>query len=186
MEDAMIIDLFWARDESAIRETARKYGSYCAKIAANILKNSEDAEECVNDTYLRVWNAIPDERPSRFPPFICRIARNLSLNKYREQRAKKRGGDDFPLLLSELEDCVPWKGGTEAEFDLSQIAEAIDRFLDAADAESRVVFVRRYWYADSIADISERFGMSESKVKSMLFRTRNKLKFYLEREGVAI
>ena len=186
MDDNIILDLYWARSESAISETAQKYGGYCTKIAMNILQNSEDTEECVNDTYLKTWNAIPPQRPTIFSSFLGKIIRNLSLNKYKEQRAKKRGGYEVVLLLDELEDCVPSGNRVEYEYEVGVIAQTIDRFLHSIDAESRIVFVRRYWYVDSIRSIAARFQMSESKVKSMLFRTRSKLRIYLEKEGIAI
>jgi len=186
LDDNIILDLYWARSESAISETAQKYGGYCTKIAMNILQNSEDTEECVNDTYLKTWNAIPPQRPTIFSSFLGKIIRNLSLNKYKEQRAKKRGGYEVVLLLDELEDCVPSGNRVEYEYEAGVIAQTIDRFLHSIDAESRIVFVRRYWYVDSIRSIAARFQMSESKVKSMLFRTRSKLRIYLEKEGIAI
>lgn len=182
----MIIDLYWSRSESAIKETDLKYGNYCKAIAMNILKNIEDTEECVNDTYLKTWNAIPTQRPNIFPAFLGKITRNLSLNKYREKKAKKRGGNEIELLIDELEHCIPSRNSVEGEYESSTIVEAIDKFLDSIDYENRIVFVRRYWYVDSIAAIAERFKMSEGKVKSMLFRTRNKLRAYLEKEGIFI
>ena len=188
MDDNMIIELYWARSEEAISETANKYGGYCATIAMNILHSREDSEECVNDTYLKTWNAIPPRRPAILMSFLGRITRNLSLNKYKERKTLKRGGDEneVDLLLSELSDCVPSGSSVESEYDAETTAKAIDSFLYSVDSENRIIFVRRYWYADSIVSISERFSMSESKVKSMLFRTRNKLKIYLEKEGVII
>jgi len=186
MDDELILELYWARSESAIHETAIKYGKYCVKIAMNILRNKEDAEECVNETYLKAWEAIPPERPSIFSAFLGKITRNLSLNKYKEQRTQKRGGGEIALILDELEDCVPSGGSVEAEAEANAVAEAINAFLRSINRENRAVFVRRYWYADSITSITARHHMTESKVKSMLFRTRNKLKDYLEKEGVAI
>jgi RNA polymerase sigma-70 factor (ECF subfamily) len=186
MDDVVIIDLYWARSESAISETAKKYGLYCSAIAENILHSKEDSEECVNDTYLITWNAIPPQRPTVFRAFLGKITRNLSLNKYKEQRTKKRGGDEIALLFSELEDCVPSNSDVEMEYETSLIIEAINTFLRSLDSEGRIVFVRRYWYADSIGAIAARFKMSESKVKSMLFRTRRTLKLYLENEGVTL
>lgn len=186
MDDDIIIDLYWARSESAISETSKKYGGYCTKIAMNILQNREDSEECVNDTYLKVWNAVPPQRPTFFLSFLGRITRNISLNRYKERNAKKRGGSEVALLLSELEGCIPSRSNMEVEYETGLIAKAIDDFLYSIDSKNRIVFVRRYWYADSIASIASRFHMSESKVKSMLFRTRNKLRVYLEKEGVII
>jgi len=186
MDDDMILDLYWARSESAINETAKKYGSYCLTIANNILQNSEDAEECVNDTYHKTWDTVPPQRPTIFRAFLGKIARNLSLNKYKEQRTKKRGGDGITLMYSELEDCIPSNSNVEMEYESGFVIGAINSCLLSLDSESRIVFVRRYWYADSIQAIATRFQMSESKVKSMLFRTRNKLKSYLENEGVIL
>jgi RNA polymerase sigma-70 factor (ECF subfamily) len=186
MDDIMIINLYWERSESAISETANKYGDYCTKIAMNILHNKEDSDECVNDTYFKTWNAIPEQRPTLLMSFLGRITRNLSLDKYKERRTQKRGGGEVELLLDELENCVPSGSNVEEEYETGLIAKTIDNFLDSINSESRVVFVRRYWYADSVESIAERFSMSESKVKSMLFRTRNKFKLYLEKEGVNI
>ena len=186
MDDAVIIDLFWARSESAIIETDAKYGRYCSTIAMNILQSAEDARECVNDTYLNAWNAIPPDRPSILSSFLGKITRNLSLNRYKEQRRKKRGGDEVSLILDELEGCVPSFGGVEAETDSNAGIKAIDTFLLSLDAGARIIFVRRYWYADSILSIASRFQLSESKVKSMLFRTRNRLRIYLEKEGIQL
>lgn len=186
MDDEIILDLYWARSESAISEIAKKYGSYCMAIAANILQNSEDAEECVNDTYQKAWENIPPQRPANFRAFLGRITRNLSLNRYKEQRTQKRGGDNIALIYSELEECIPASRDTEAEFESGLVVGAINSFLQSLDRESRIVFVRRYWYADPIRGIAVRFGMSESKVKSMLFRTRKKLRTHLENEGVIL
>lgn len=186
MDDEMIFDLYWARSESAINETAKKYGSYCLAIANNILQNNEDSEECVNDTYYKIWNAIPPQRPAIFRAFLGKITRNLSLNRYKEQRAIKRGGSDIALIYSELENCIPSKSNVEMESEANYVISAINAYLLSLDSQSRIVFVRRYWYADSIGSIAACFQMSESKVKSMLFRTRNKLKTYLESEGVIL
>jgi RNA polymerase sigma-70 factor (ECF subfamily) len=182
----MILDLYWARSESAINETAKKYGSYCITIANNILQNNEDAEECVNDTYHKTWETIPPQRPTIFRAFLGKITRNLSLNKYKGQRAKKRDGNDIDLMYSELEDCIPSSNSVEMESETNQVIDAINSCLLSMDSENRLVFVRRYWYADSIQAIAARFQMSESKGKSMLFRTRNKLRTYLENEGVIL
>ncbi len=186
MDDDMILDLYWERSESAINETAKKYGSYCLTIANNILQNNEDAEECVNDTYHKTWNTVPPQRPNSFRAFLGKITRNLSLNKYKEQRTKKRGGDNIAFMYSELEDCIPSSNNVEMESEANLVIDAINSCLLSMDSENRLVFVRRYWYADSIGAIATRFQMSESKVKSMLFRTRNKLKTYLENEGVIL
>ena len=186
MDDDSILDLYWARSESAIDETSKKYGSYCLAIANNILQNNEDAEECVNDTYWKTWDTVPPQRPAIFRAFLGKIARNLSLNKYKERRAKKRGGDNIALLYSELEDCIPSGGSAETEYESGLVVGAINSCLLSLDSGDRIVFVRRYWYADSIQAIAARFQMTESRVKSMLFRTRSKLKTHLEKEGVIL
>ena len=186
MDDAAIIELYWMRSESAISETAKKYGAYCRKIALNILGNPEDSEECVNDAYLKTWDAIPPQRPVVFPSFLGRITRNISLNRYKARKTVKRGGGEVGLLLSELEECIPSAGDVESEYEAGRIAAAIDDFLYSAGRDNRLVFVRRYWFADSISAISERYGLSESNVKTMLFRTRGKLREHLEKEGISI
>jgi len=186
MDDDMILDLYWERSESAINETAEKYGRYCSAIANNILQNNEDAEECVIDTYLKTWDTVPPQRPAVFRVFLGKITRNLSLNKYKKQRTKKRGGDEIALVFSELEDCIPSSSNVEMEYEASRVVGLINSCLLSLDDESRIVFVRRYWYADSIQAIAVRFQMSESKVKSMLFRARKTLKIYLENEGVVL
>jgi RNA polymerase sigma-70 factor (ECF subfamily) len=179
VEDKEIVDLFWARSENAIVETSQKYGNYCMAIARNILSNHNEAEESVNDTYLAAWKTMPPSRPVKLSAFLGRITRNIALNKYDYNKAGKRNGE-FDLVLSELGDCI----STYDNYEEGQVAKAISAFLRGLDNESRNTFIRRYWYSDSISDVSKRFGMSESKVKSMLFRTRQKLRTYLEKEGV--
>jgi len=186
LDDIKIIDLYWERSESAIDETSLKYGNYCTKIAINILQNREDSEECVSDTYLKAWDAIPPQRPAKLSAFLGRITRNLSFNRFTARNTQKRGGTNIELLLSELEECIPSDSSVEADYEAGQTARIIDAFLASAKPDNRIIFVRRYWYADSITEIASRFDMSESKVKSILFRTRNKLKDYLEKEGVVL
>ncbi len=186
MEDSAIVDLYWERSERAIDETDRKYGRYCGAIAFNILKNREDSDECVSDTYLKAWYAMPQERPTLLGAFLGKITRNLSLNKWRASRAQKRGGGEPAVLLEELEECAGTGTMPHEELDERETARMIDRFLQTLDRESRLFFVRRYFYADSIAYIANRFGASESKVKSNLMRTRTKLRRFLEKEGVAV
>ena len=186
MTDAQIIDLYWIRSETAIHETARRYGAYCKTIAMNIVQNTEDAEECVNDTYLAVWNTIPPQRPTVFSTFLGKITRNFALDKYKARKAQKRTFDETALLLDELETCIPSGNSVEDAVETGILTKAIDSFLSDISKEDRVFFVRRYWYADSIAQIAERFSVSESKVKTNLFRTRVKLRDYLEKEGVMI
>lgn len=185
MEDTRIVALYWARDERAISETALKYGAYCQQIAQNILQNLQDTEECVNDTYLRTWNAIPPERPSRLGAFVGKITRHLALDKFKARSAEKRKGDRFGLSLEELDDCLP-SGDFEADLDARAIGEAINSFLKKELPTARRIFVCRYFYGDSIEDICRRFSMTEAKVKSSLFRSRNRLRAHLEREGIGL
>lgn len=185
MEDEKIINLYFERNESAILETAQKYGAMIRGIAYNILKNHSDCEECENDTYHVAWNKIPPERPHAFAAFLGRIARNISFDKYRYNKAEKRNAD-FDILLSEIADCVACKRSVETEADEKMLAEQLDNFLKSIHFTKRVVFIRRYWYCDSIEKIANDFGFSKSKVKSMLMRTRNALKKYLEKGGVVL
>jgi len=186
MEDCKIVDLYWARSESAITETSNKYAKYCHYISYNILWNNEDADECVNDTYLCAWKAMPPQRPNRLSTFLGKITRNLSLNRYKSYTAQKRGAGQMELVLSELDDCVPANTSVEQETDEILLVEAINNFLSELPTVSRIVFVRRYWYLSGIKEIAEQYGMSESKVKSTLFRTRNKLKLCIEKEGIIL
>lgn len=185
MEDEKIVDLYWERFETAITETSKKYGRYCTKIAFNILANDEDAEESVNDTYLAAWNTMPPSRPNKLSAFLGRITRNIALDKYDYYKAKKRS-NEFDLILSELGDCVSAPDNVEADYEAGEAAKNISLFLHGLDTGNRHIFIRRYWYSDSILELAERFDMSESKVKSMLFRTRNKLKKYLEKEDIMV
>ncbi len=184
MEDLAIIRLYWDRDERAVAETDLKYHPYCYTIARNILTNHEDSEECINDTWFRAWNAIPPQRPQILSAFLGKITRNLSLDRYRKRTAEKRGGE-LNLIDLELDDCT---SGREIDEDLNveETARIISRFLKESDLASRVLFLRRYWYADSIGVIAKRYSMSESAVKSNLHRTRVKLKERLEKEGVTV
>lgn len=186
MEDTEIIELYWQRSEQAIQETDRKYGSYCKSIIHNILQNKEDTEECVDDTWLHTWNAIPTERPYEFRTWLGRIARNLAFDRYRRMTAKKRGGREMDVLMSELEDCIPSAQTVEKEWEDAELAKLINCFLEKQKKENRMIFIRRYYYSDSVKQIAKRFGISESKVKSSLFRIRNSLREYLEKEGIVI
>ena len=184
MNDPEIIELYFKRDEKAIEETDAKYGKLCYRIAYNILNNHEDSEECVNDTYLGVWNAIPPTRPNNFVAFVCRITRNLSLNHLEKMSRQKRSAA-IVVSLDELAEVLPDDSiadGLSNEY----IGKAISNFLRSENEVTRNVFMRKYYFFDSIGDISKRFGFSESKLKSMLFHTRNKLKEYLIKEGVGI
>jgi len=186
MDDHGIIELYWARNEQAIHETAAMYGRYCSTIARNIVKNSEDTEECVNDTYLRVWNSIPTDRPRIFKAYIGRITRNIALSLYRKTHAEKRGGGELELVFEELEGLISTRLGTEEILEDKEIAQAISTFLRREKEDARQLFVRRYWYTESIRDLAEDFGLTETNVKQKLFRTRNRLKQYLETEGIRV
>jgi len=185
VEDTEIIELFWARNEAAIRETSAKYGKLCFHIARNILSSPEDCEECVNDTYIGVWNSIPVQRPSHFPAFISRIARNLALKKHDYNTAAKRR-TEAETPLDELVDCVSGRESVENEVENRLIQRALNAFLRELDRDKRDVFLCRYWYFEPIDEICAHTGYSQSKVKSMLFHTRKKLRAYLEREGVEV
>ena len=186
MEDYEIIDLFLSRSENAITETAQKYGPYCKRIAMNLLSNHQDVEECVSDTYLHIWNAIPPVKPTSFLAYLGRTVRNISIDCYKRQHTQKRGGGETPLLLSELADCIPHTSTMEQELEDRQIAAVISSFLRGRKEPDRLMFVRRYWYGESIREIAEHFGVGEETVKSSIFRTRKKLKAYLEQEGITL
>ncbi len=184
MDDTQIVELYWARKESAIEETEAKYGSYCRSIAGNILQNQDDAEECVNDTWLGAWNSMPPHRPSVLSTFLGKLTRRISIDKWRRATAKKRGDGQLPLVLSELEDCVSDGKSIEEETERKLLAEVIAAFVKSLPETEQKVFLCRYWYMDSVSAIATRFRFSESKVKSMLSRTREKLRIRLEKEGL--
>ncbi|MFA7673440.1 MAG: sigma-70 family RNA polymerase sigma factor [Clostridia bacterium] len=186
MDDRQIVELYFKRSESAITETAGKYGRYCHYIAYNILHSEEDAEECVNDTYLKAWNCIPPHKPDMLSAFLGKITRNLSLNLYAKYTAQKRGLGQTALVLSELEECLSSSDNVEQAADEDALVDAIDRFLAVMPSETRKVFMRRYWYLSPVKEIADGYGISESKVKMTLFRTRKSLRQYLEKEGVTI
>lgn len=186
MEDNKIVELYWNRDENAINETKNKYENYCFSIAKNILHNQEDSQEVLNDTYLATWNAIPPAHPLDLSTFIGKITRRLSLNKWRSLKTKKRGGNEVTLSFDELEECIPDNYNIKKELEAKLLAESIDEFLETLKVNERKVFVCRYWYFESINDISKRFSYSQSKVKMMLKRTRDKLKDHLLKEGVIV
>lgn len=184
MEDEKIIELFWNRSESAISETAQKYGNYCYSIAYNILTNSEDAEESVSDTYMAAWKAMPPRRPSILATFLGKITRHLSIDRWRSRNRYKRGGGEIVLALEELEDCIADSQTVEMALERKQLAVVFNRFLDSLPEMDRRVFLCRYWYLDPIADIAGYYGFSVSKVTSVLHRTRKKLRTTLEKEGL--
>ena len=183
MDDEMIVQLYLERNEQAIPETETKYGNYCTSIANNILGNKEDAEECVNDTYFNTWNAIPPHRPKVLSTFLGKIVRNLAFNKYKYYTAEKRGGSEIDLVLEELADCISSKDDVEQAYEYSELVSDINTFLGELSEEKRNIFVCRYWYADSISDIAERYKMSKGAVSMVLNRIRNRLHDYLEKRG---
>ena len=186
MEDSKIIDLYWARKEQALAETDAKYGSYCRTIARNILRNFEDTEECVSDTWLHAWNSMPPQRPGILSAFLGRITRNLSFDRCKYQQAAKRGGGALPLALDELGECIPASGRVEHELEKKELAAAIDRFLRTLPERECSMFLRRYWYVDSVQSIAARYAIKENTAKSILFRTREKLRRYLAGEGIIV
>ena len=185
MDDSKIIELFYARSEQAIMELSKKYGAVCSKVARNILNNSLDAEECVNDAYLGAWNTIPPQNPAPLLAYVCRIVRNLSTARYHANTALKRNSY-YDAVLDELEECLASPADVEMEISAKELSGAVDRFLDTLDQDARVMFVRRYWYSDSIPEIAARFGTSNNNVSVRLSRTREKLKKYLWKEGYEI
>ena len=184
MDDTQIVELYWARKESAIEETEAKYGSYCHSIALNILHNPDDAKESVNDTWLDAWNSMPPHRPSMLSAFLGKLTRRISIDKWRRTTAKKRGDGQLPLLLDELEDCISDGKSIEEETERKLLGEVISSFVKNLPETEQKVFLCRYWYMDSVNSIAIRFRFSESKVKSMLYRTREKLRVRLEKEGL--
>ena len=184
MEDREIVELFGQRDEQALEAAAAKYGSYCRAVARNILSDEQDAEECVNDSYLHAWNSIPPHRPDSLPGFLAKLTRDTALNKWRDARAQKRGGGAVALAYEELADCIPDRHAIDENLALQELAEVIRRFLYTVPETERRVFLCRYWYFDSISAIARQFGFSESKVKSMLHRSRSKLRTTLKKEGI--
>lgn len=183
MDDKQIIELYFERNEQAIKETDVKYGAFCHRIAMNILDIHEDAEECVNDTYLNAWNSMPPHRPSILSTFLGKITRNLSLNRCKYNTAVKRSGSQVTVVYDEIAEFVSDKDNVEQEIDRNELLQAIDTFLHTLSAEKRVIFVRRYWYFDSISNISSRLGMTENHVSVTLNRLRFKLRSYLLERG---
>ena len=182
MDDSRIIDLYWSRSECAISETDQKYGKYCYSIAYNILTNNEDAEESVSDTYMAAWKAMPPRRPAVLATFLGKITRHLSIDRWRSQNRYKRGGGEIILALEELEDCIADNRTMEKVYERKQMALVFNRFLESLPETERRIFLCRYWYLDSVSDIANYYGFSNSKVTSMLHRTRKKLRAVLQKE----
>ena len=183
MTDEAIVKLFWDRSEAAIHETDRAHGPYFRNLAFGILRNREDAEETVNDVYWKAWKEIPPARPLSLKAFLGRITRQLSLNRLERNQAQKRGGGQYALALEELAECIPSRTRDLDPTEESALRDTLNQFLRQLPAEPRTVFLRRYWHMQSIAEIAQALGMSQSKVKSMLLRTRNKLRRRLTEEG---
>lgn len=186
MKDSEIIALYWQRDQTAIQETQRSYGRYLAKIACGILSNREDGEEIVNDTCLKAWNSIPPNRPDSLSAYLGKITRRLAIDALRARGREKRMASAYAVSLSELEECVPGSAGAEERLELSVLAQAINAYLRTLAPEARNVFIGRYFYLDSLKEVAAYYGMSESKVKSMLYRVRLGLKAYLTQEGFTV
>ena len=186
MNDKDIIRLYFNRDQSALSATAKKYGKYCTSIAKNILGSNEDAEECVNDTYLSAWNSIPPTRPTILSAFLGTITRNLAFNKYRHNHVMKRGSGEIAVVLDELAECVSGLDDVEQEIDRRELVAEINTFLDTLSPKKRNIFICRYWYSDSIPSIAKRYEMTESNVSVTLNRLRSKLKEYLSERGYVL
>ncbi len=185
LEDRKIIELFFARVEQAIAELSAKYGTACSRIARNILKNDLDAEECVNDAFLAAWNTIPPQKPDPLKTYVFRIVRNISIAKYHANTSMKRNSY-YDVALEELEDCLGAYVTVEQELAAKELSKLINRFLATLDEESQMLFVRRYWYSDSISDLADRFQTTANNVSVRLSRIRSKLKKYLQKEGYDI
>lgn len=186
MDDCQIIELYWARDERAIVETANQYGGYCFGIANQILQDEADAEECVNDTWLNTWDSIPPNRPTRFRLFLGKITRNLSINRYKEKHREKRGGGEISLILEEIEGVLADTRDVESEIERGEFVGLLNRFLKSLPVREREIFVRRYFWAESTKEIARRYGIKESHLLVILSRTRSKLRKVLEKEGYVL
>lgn len=186
MGDREIIELYWQRNEAALEESQRAYGGYCFAVANNILADREDAEECVNDTWLRAWNAIPPHRPHSLSAFFGCITRNLSLDKYAAKRAAKRGGSEVELVLDELEECIGISDTVEQATENAELEASINAFLYTLPDRERNIFLCRYWDMKTLRAISEKYGIKEANVKASLYRSRAKLKLFIEREGIIL
>lgn len=185
MEDIEIIELYWQRDERAVKESDTKYGRLCKGIALRLLENMEDSEECVSDTWLRAWNTIPPQRPDILRAFFAKITRNLALDRCRRSSAQKRGGGEVDAALEELSSCVSG-GDLETELERRELVRALNEFLYSLGEQERQIFLRRYWLADSVSAIAKGSGMSANAVSLHLMRLRTRLKEHLEKEGISV
>ena len=182
MDDKTIIDMYFARSEEALSATAEKYGKYLKSIARNVLEDDGDSEECVNDTYLNLWNSIPPSRPDSLSAFAAKIARNLALDRLKMRSAEKRGSNRVQAITDELLAITPASGSDETESIV--LRDAVNSFFASLNKEARIIFMRRYWYFSTVSEIAKDMGCTESKVKMSLMRSREKLKKLLEKEGV--
>lgn len=182
MEDERILELYFRRDESAIAETAGKYGAYCHGIALNILSVAADAEECVNDTWLQAWNAIPPLYPERFGAWLGRVVRNIAINRWNKNHSKKRYAG-MEVLLTELEDCIPSPGTVESEIEEKELTQAINVWLRSLPQDDRILFVRRYWSGEAVNWLAEECGVTPGRLAKRMYRLRQNLKAALEKEG---
>ena len=183
MEDHQIVELYWQKNADAISETSNKYGGYCFAIADHILNNTEDSEECVNDTWLHAWNAIPPQKPNVLRMFLAKITRNLSVNRFKARNAEKRGGGEILLVLDELADCLAGETDVEREYEGRELEQCIRRFVRGLPERDGNVFVRRYFFTEPVAAVAERYGLTENNVMVILSRTRKKLRLKLVKEG---
>ncbi|RUS46526.1 RNA polymerase sigma factor [Cohnella sp. AR92] len=185
MEDTRIIDMYWSRNEAAIRESSTKYGRMLKRISFNILSNDGDSEECVNDTYGKAWDSMPPQKPNSLAAYLGRIARNLSINRWHANHARKRGcGAD--ALISELSDCIPSPLSTEEETEARALSETISRWLNSLPQDDRVLFLRRYWFGDSLNSLAAECATTPNKLAGRIYRLRHKLRSALEKEGVTL
>lgn len=183
MDDCTIVNLYWFRNPEAISRSCEKYGNYCRAVARNILPDRRDTEECVNDTWLKAWNAMPDDRPSLLAQYLGKITRNLALTRWRASRTEKRGGGELPLVLEELAECVS-SADTLQAVEAAELGESINRFLRTLPRRECDLFLRRYWFAEPASEIARRYGMRQNTVRTILFRSRKKLQCHLEKEGL--
>ena len=182
MEDGKILELYFQRDENAIKETSAKYGAYCYSIADNILHNKQDCEECVNDTWINAWNSIPPQRPVKFKLYLARITRNLSFNLFNSRNTKKRGGGEMHLILDELSECVAGRDNVENEYIAKELGQSIQQFVRALPERDGNVFLRRYFFCEPISAIAKRYALTQNNVTVILSRTRKKLQKHLIKE----
>ena len=185
MEDGQILDLFWQRSEGAVRALEQQYGGVIRKTAARFLDDRQDVEECVNDAYLGVWNSIPPQRPEPLLGYVCRVTRNVAIDRLRANRAEKRDGR-YDLALDELESCLPSRFDLETELEARALTQALDRFLAALPREDRRLFVRRYWYGEEVRALAAALGTSPNRISVRLFRIRQRLRQYLQKEGLSV